>query len=390
MLETKTPREQSGRDSLSRFRAQVRSAAMASLSILEGQEIDRVYCDLHDDFVVRKNHGSNFSYVFYQVKTQGKQNHNWTLNEVFGLKSSIRNQSKQNTDDIKSSFVGKLLMHTVVFDTCCNSVVFQTNINNDDDIEKLLDDIDKGTFSNHFVNVLIERFNSLFPEKISKELTHEEIKEKLSKLRFETDVQYLKNGDHNFEPLARDQIYAFSEVDLDFYETKEILMKLLELVERKSSEIITELTSESIEKYAGISINDLLSILSISKDAYTCLMDGGDSKAIKSASIIQRTLQSSGAGTQTVVYCSKCKVDWDNWLRMNRHMLLVLDINIIICKISTLLTKLQVNGNSVKLSALKQPITDLIEELKTEGILYDLNEDLVLGAIFSELVRGKS
>jgi hypothetical protein len=68
MLETKKPREQSGRDSFNRYRAQVRSAAMASLSILEGEDIDKVYCDLHDDFVVRKKESNCYSYVFYQVK----------------------------------------------------------------------------------------------------------------------------------------------------------------------------------------------------------------------------------------------------------------------------------------------------------------------------------
>ena len=87
MLEKKKPREQSGRDSFSRYKAQVRSAAMATLSILEGKDIDRVYCDLHDDFVVRKQDANGYSYLFYQVKTKGKLNHNWTLAEVFGFNS---------------------------------------------------------------------------------------------------------------------------------------------------------------------------------------------------------------------------------------------------------------------------------------------------------------
>lgn len=64
MLSTKKPREQSGRDSFGRFRAQCRSAAIAALSILEDKEIDRVYCDLHDDFVVRKLDENGYPSVF--------------------------------------------------------------------------------------------------------------------------------------------------------------------------------------------------------------------------------------------------------------------------------------------------------------------------------------
>lgn len=362
---------------------------MAALSILEGKKIDRVYCDLHDDFVVRKKAAVGFSYIFYQVKTKGKQNHNWTLGEVFGLKSSIKKQDKQNIDDIKNSFVGKLLLHTVVFDACCDSVVFQTNVHNSDDVEELVKDIESGAFANKFAKVLTDRFNELFAHEITKELTLAEIKERLAKLKFETDVQHLKDGDHNFEPLARTQIYKFSEVDLEYEETREILMKLLVLVENKSSGIIKTLTKESIEVFAGISIDDLLSILSISKDAYTSLIEGGDSKAIKSASIIQRTLLSSGAGGEQVTYCSRCKIEWDKWLRTNRHILSELDINTITSQISVLLKNAK-QGDSINFSTLRQPIKSLINELETQKVLFDLNENLILGGIFSELVRGKS
>lgn len=390
VLETKKPREQSGRDSFSRYRAQVRSAAMASLSILEGLDVDRVYCDLHDDFVIRKKDGGGFSYIFYQVKTKGKQNHNWSLNEVFGLKSTIKNQSKQDTAKIKGSFVGKLLLHTVVFDDYCNAVVFQTNIHNSDDVDVLLADVENGVFSNKFSEVLVDRFNQCFPGELKTKLTIDEIKARLSKLRFETDVQYLKDGDDNFEPLARDKIYEYSEVDLEYNECKEILIKLLDLVERKSSGVIAELTSETIEKYAGISIDDLLSILSISKDAYNNLLEGGDSKAVKSASIIQRTLLESGAGIEEVEYCSRCKTEWDLWLRKNRHVIPEFELNTIVSHITQLLCKSFKVGNSVTLSELSNPIKALVATLDKNDLLYDLNLDLVLGGIFAELVKGKS
>lgn len=390
MLDQKAPREQIGRDTFGRYKAQVRSAALATLSILEGKEIDRVYCDLHDDFVIRKQDSNGYSYLFCQVKTKGKPNHRWTLSEVFGLNSKASDQNKQNTKDIKDSFVGKLLLHTVVFDKSCNCVIFQTNIHNDDNIIQLLDDINSGKFANKFNKVLIERFNSCYEKELNRKLSEDEIKGNLSKLVFETDVQHLKQNNTNLEPLAREKIYEFSEVDLGIAELKEILLKLLDLVERKSSGIIQNLTQESIEKFSGISIDDLLPILSISKDAYRILIDGGDKKAIKSASIIQRSLTKSGAGSQEVEYCSRCKTMWDFWLRNNRHILTEFDLNAITQQVKLILEESKNNSQSIKISSLKKPIQNLIEEFKKEGLLYDLNEDLILGGIFSELVKGVS
>lgn len=390
MLETVKPREQDGRDSFSRYRAQVRSAAMAALSILEGLDIDKVYCDFHDDFVVRKKDVSGFRYIFYQVKTKSKQNHNWTINEVFGLNTKIKDQTKQDDFKIKNSFFGKLILHTVVFDNCCNSVVFQTNIHTSDDIDALISDIESGLYENKFTKVLIERFNICFPGENPKKLSIEEIKARLSKLKFDADVQYLKNDNNNFEPVAREKIYEFSEIDLDYDESREIIMKLLDLVERKSSGVIKHLTIDTIDKYASISIDDLLSILSISKDAYENLLIGGDAKAVKSASIIQRTLTASGAGNEEIEYCSRCKTQWDIWLRKNRHIIIEIDLNTITSRIKALIQSESSMSKSISLSTLRIPIKELISELESEGLIYDLNENMVLGAIFSELVKGKS
>ena len=94
MLSKKPPREQAGRDTLARFGAQKRSAAIASLEILEGKEIDRVYCDLHDDFVVRKKKSSGFIYLFYQVKTKSPVNYQWGISDVFGIKTKGKKQSE--------------------------------------------------------------------------------------------------------------------------------------------------------------------------------------------------------------------------------------------------------------------------------------------------------
>lgn len=386
MLEAVKPREQNGRDSFGRYRAQVRSAAIASLAILDGQLIDRVYCDLHDDFVVRLNDKGEYCYIFFQVKTKGKRNHNWSLNEIFGLNTKIKNKDMQDISSIKDSFAGKLLMHTVNFEDKCRAVVFQTNVHTDDNIEELVESIKNDNYGNKYADILLCRFNECFVSNPSANKSEEDVKNNLKKLQFETDVQYLKDGISNFEPIAREKIFEYSEVDLQHDEVKEILLKLVDLVERKSSGVIVHYTSEEIEQYAGISIEDLLGILSISRNAYENLVNGDDRKAIKSASIIQRVLLSAGATMDQVVYCSRCKTDWDGWMRKNRHIIKEFDLIVIVDKIRNTLN-LKTNNGSIDFCELKIAIEKLILDLKSMKLAYDLTGDLILGAMFSELIK---
>lgn len=388
MLDTKKAREQNGRDSFSRYRAQIRSAAVASLSILEGKDVDRVYCDLHDDFVIRKKDDNGFSYIFYQVKTKGRQNHNWTINEVFGINTKLRDQSKQSAEAIKDSFVGKLLLHTVVFDEYCNSVVFQTNVNSSDEVEELLSDIESGLFSHKFSQVILARFNDCFGE-ASAPYDLDQAKAKLAKLAFEVDVSFLKEGDNHFELIVKEKIFEFSEIELERAEFREILLRLLDLVEKKSSGIIKTWDAQSIESFAGISIDDLLAILSISREAYYSLLKGGDRSAIKSASMIQRALKASGADSSMVMYCSKCKTDWDLWFRNARHVIQELDLLSISERVRAILINTVAMQGSLVLNNLRVPIKDLLAELHSQNLKFDLTEDLLLGGIFSAFVRGR-
>lgn len=258
-----------------------------------------------------------------------------------------------------------------------------------DEIDDILKDIQSGHFKNKYTKVLLDKFNDCYEDDLDKKLSQVDIQNRLLKLEVEPDVFYLKS-DVNFEPFAREQIHTYSEIDLDRTELKVILLKLVDMVENKSSGIIVELTAESIEKLAGISINDLLSILSISKDAYYNLLDGGDSKAIKSASIIQRLLKKAGADDNIIAYCSKCKSEWDIWLRKNRHIISELDLHAITQKIANLILPLMESSNSVDITLLREPIKNLLGQLKNEELIYDLNENLIIGGVFSELVKGKS
>ena len=140
-------REQDGRDSFARYRAQVRAAAIASLALLEAKGVDRIYCDLHDDYVVRSTTETGIKYQFVQVKTKAKQNENWTIGELLGIDGRIKDISKHTAAQIQKSFVGKLLSHTVLFGDNCEQVIFQTNNHLDAKSSALYDDLRQSAFA---------------------------------------------------------------------------------------------------------------------------------------------------------------------------------------------------------------------------------------------------
>jgi len=73
------------------------------------------------------------------------------------------------------------------------------------------------------------------------------------------------------------------------------------LVETKSfSKLTADIDENEFDDAVGIGISELLDILSISKGAYEQLMKGGDTSAVKNASIIQRILSQAG-GTSNMI-----------------------------------------------------------------------------------------
>ncbi len=377
------PTEVVGRDTISRYQAQYRAAAYCCLAILHGKGVNRVYCDYHDDFVCRYSDNGKPIYHFYQVKTKSQRNYRWDKGDVFGLLK----RGKPKVEKVAGSFAGKLMSHTVQFNQSCGRVVFLTNVHLDDDLEAVVVALEASDFSNEILAAVADNFNAAFVN--GAPLSPEAVKEKVGRLLLESGVGHLDPQDSTFGALAREAIFQYSEIDLNHGESAEIIQSLLALVQKKSStKVIADMTEADFDDVVGVGIADLLEILSISKGAYRELIAGGDPKAIKNASIIQRKLKQADAGDEVIETCSRFKVEWDIWFRDKRHSLPEFDLNFLLSQLDNL--RARWTKGDLKFADLEPEIVKLWEALKAKGLAQTLSKELLVGGVFAALVRSES
>ncbi|WP_431265791.1 dsDNA nuclease domain-containing protein [Roseateles chitinivorans] len=317
IIHDKAPRETVGRDTMVRFRMQFQAAAFAALEILSGKEVDRVYCDYHDDFVVRRTVGGVVEYHFFQVKTKGRANQQWDVDGVFSLKKTGALDTPEKLEAIRSSIAGKLFVHTVEFGEHCRAVTVLTNVHFKDEVHELVADLAAGTSGKKYVRQLIEKFAAVIsPEK---PMTPEEVEAARRKLTLQPNVQYIGDTLEAFGIAAHNAIWKHSEIELQQHEVERIAKSLVMLIQDKSCAPISGLSKADIDLATGVGLEDLLQVLSISTQVYQTLLQGGDPAAIKSASILQRKLKEIGTPENMIESASRAKVAWDMWVRNARH-----------------------------------------------------------------------
>lgn len=317
------PRETSGRDTILRFDYQFRRTAEASLRLLEEKNLERVFCDYQDDYVLKVWENDNAVYMFHQVKTKKNDGDQWDQKEIFGLNQ----KKKSKTGEGKSSIAGKLFCHHIEFGTSCKSVHIVTNAHFQEDIDQLLKDSlsakSKKALENS--NTLSKKLFGFFATEFPN-ATETEIFEFLKKLDLKPNSGKLHDPDGDEEHLYLKRIYDYSEVEINQSQASRIASSLVMLVKKKSiAEIRPTVSEKDLEKFASIELSDVLQVLSISQAAYNELKSGGDIRALRNASILQRLLKRSGANEEMIVSACKAKVAWDNWIRQHRHAITELD-----------------------------------------------------------------
>ena len=379
-LSDSPPRETAGRDTILRFDYQFRKTAEASLRLLEEKDLERVFCDYHDDYVLKVWENKTAVFMFHQVKTKGKEAEQWTRKEIFGIGERMKSKAGEG----KSSIAGKLFFHHISFGPNCKSVHIVTNAHFKEEIDALVQDVRSAKVAqdlhskNDFSKKIFEFFATEFEN-----TTEDGIFDFLKKLEVRSNSGKLHDPNGDEEAIYLKRIYDYSEISLAQSQAKKIGQSLLSLVKKKSiAEIPGNVTEADLEKYASIELSDVLQVLSISQAAYKELKAGGDPKALRNASILQRLLKRSGANETMTVSACKAKVGWENWIRQYRHAMTETDFFTLQAKVSDAL-KMHVRGNLTlpDLSTRLNSITGEFQGKLPSGIA--LNVDLIFGLFWS-------
>lgn len=382
IIHEKAPRETVGRDTMVRFRMQLQAAAFAALEILSGKEVDRIYCDYHDDFVVRRTVAGVVEYHFFQVKTKGKANQQWDINGVFALKKQGELDTAEKLEAVRRSIAGKLFVHTVEFGDQCREVTVLSNVHFKDEVHDIVADLAAGTSSKKYTRQLIDKFATIVSP--DQPLTPEQLKAARKKLTLLPGVQYIGETLEAFSIAAHNAIWKHSEIELHRHEVEQIARSLVTLIGDKSCAPINGLSKADIDMATGIGLEDLLQVLSISTQVYQTLLQGGDPTAIKTASILQRKLKEAGTPEPMIEAASRAKVSWDVWMRNARHTFPDFTLNMLLEEIDKK-CKAWLLGGGV-LADLEKCIRDLLESpLGKQFPTLDI--DLLFGSLCAAIVR---
>lgn len=381
-IHDKAPRETVGRATITRFRMQFQAAAYAALEILSGKEVERVYCDYHDDFVVRRTVAGVVEYHFFQVKTKGKSNQQWDVAEVFSLKKKGALDTEEKLEAIRNSIAGKLFVHIVEFGEQCREVTVLSNVHFDDDVHEVVTDLAAGSSARKYISQFIGKFADIVSP--GKPMLAEEVEAARKKLSLLANVQHIGETLDAFAVAAHNAIWRHSEIELHQHEVERIATSLVALVEEKSCASISGLSKSGIDVATSVGLEDLLKVLSISTQVYQTLVAGGEPGAIKTASILQRKLKEVGATDSMIEAASRAKVSWDVWVRSARHGSPDFTFNILLEEIdSKCKLWLLAGGAFADLEKFVQDILDSDIGKKFPA----LNTDLVFGAFCAAVVR---
>lgn len=336
------PRERVGAQTGRKYEYQYERTARAALDLLaDGTKHVCVYCDWHDDYVAEIGTLPT-RYQFHQVKGRKSSQGPWKFNEFFGvLKKKAARPSKKPAEVTANAIVPLMLLHYKNFANNCAGLAFITNAGLDPQLSSFLEIIKNSSTEADIPDQAINAFQHLARAYVAAKpplaKSAAELFTWLRSIQVYTDQGNLEDQEAALLEIAN-VVFEYSEIELFQRQAKQIAREIISHVRRKvaHSTTVVPAAEEKLRQDKGIVIAELLSMLSLSAQAYQQLKAGEGRETVKTLSRLQRFCMKNGMKDHLVQIC-EFKAQWDIWRTIERHFFKSADYLLLESKASDLL-----------------------------------------------------
>jgi len=324
------PRERAGAQTGRKYEYQYERTARAALDLLaDNTQHVCVYCDWHDDYVVEIGQLPT-RYIFHQVKGRKSSQGPWKFGEFFGVQMKKAAKPAKNAPAVsQDAIVPRMLLHHRNFGDSCAGLAFVSNAGLDTGLSDFLQAIANAPDVAHLPEETRIAFQHVArgyavtaPPLISSEA---DLFTWLRGLAAHTDRGQLDDQDAALLELA-DAVVNYSEIELLQRQAKQIAREIVNQVRRKvaHSTTVVPASDEELRRDKGLVITEILSVLSLSTQAYQQLKAGEGRDTVKTLSRLQRFCRNHGMSNHLVQIC-EFKALWDTWRTTERHFVSSVD-----------------------------------------------------------------
>jgi len=223
----------------------------------------------------------------------------------------------------------RMLLHHAIFRESCSGLAFVTNAGIDTTLSEFLEVLaasaDISLLPVQERNAFDQLARSYGATEPTLAISHGELFAWLRGLTIHKEQGQLENADAALLEIS-DLVVNYSEIDLGQRQAKQIARDIVSQVRAKVAHTTTVVpaTDDQLRRDKGIVVGELLSVLSLSTEAYLELKAGAVMESVKTLSRLQRFCEKHGFSSFIVDFC-RFKARWDVWRTIERHSISAMD-----------------------------------------------------------------
>jgi hypothetical protein len=380
------PRERAGAQTGRKYEYQYERTARAALDLLtDTAKHVCIYCDWHDDYVIETGNPLT-RYMFHQVKGRTSSQGPWDFREFFGVSLKEGKPSRKPAAANLKAIVPRMLLHYANFGDNCAGLAFVTNAGLDPALSEFLETVARSADVDALppqARIAFDHVARAYAANAPLAMSAADLFAWIRGLTVHTDQGQIESADAALLEIA-DVVFNYSEIELGQRQAKQIAREIVSQVRGKVAHCTTIVptSDEQLRCDKGIVVSELLSVLSLSAQAYEALKAGAGSDTVKTLSRLQRFCEKHGM-QKFIVAISQFKARWDVWRTIERHNVSGTDFLLLENRANEVLK------GKLTLERVVAEAKDIAKQFERVGVT-PLTPDDVMGLIFSMAAQSEA